>query len=168
MPDGAGFDAECVVDQDLRVDAEGFVEPLFFIKRSAGQLSHSADVVALQPRGSARADAPEVRQGPVVPQQIPEGAFVQLRNADAVRVGRHLLGGNIQCHLAEIEIGANACGGGNARFVQHLPDHGLHQFPGGHVVGLQVRGQIREDLIDGVDVDVLFREEPQINGVDFR
>ena len=163
----AGFYSKCVVDQNFSVNAEGLIEPLFLGKGGTGQLAHGADVVPLQPRGSARTDAPEVCQGPVIPQQVAKGCFVQLRNADAVRVGRHLLGGDIQCHFGEIEIGTDTGGCCDARLIQHLPDHGFHQLPGGHVVGLQVRRQIRENLINGIDMDVLFGEEPQIDGVDF-
>lgn len=64
------------------------------------------------------------------------------------------------CHdvhgdLGKVHICSNACGSGDAGCVEHFPDHLHDQLMSGEIVSLQIGSQVDEDLIDGVDQNIL-------------
>ena len=96
----------------------------------------------------------------MVPQLQTEGCFVQLGDADAVPVGGGVLGGDVHRKLGEVEVGADAGGGGDAGGGKNLPDDGPGQVVGGGPVEFEVGRRVDKDLVDGVDHHVLGRDIP--------
>jgi hypothetical protein len=143
-----------VVDEDLCVHAENLIQTIFSVDGKPCQVPHGVDAVGFQPLDGAGTGHPEIRQGSVVPQQIPVGLLVQLCNADAVLVRRDMLCHNIHGQLCKVEVGADACRCGDAGVVQHLPHHGHGKLVGAHVVIGQIARHVNENLVDGVGVDV--------------
>ena len=118
------------------------------------QVPHSVDAMSFQPLDGAGASHPEIRQRSVVPQQIPVGLLVQLRNADTIFVCRDMLCHNVHGQLCKVEVGADACRCGDAGVVQHLPHHGHGKFMGAHVIIRQIARHINENLVDGVGINI--------------
>ena len=110
--------------------------------------------MGFQPLDGAGAGHPEIRQRAVVPQQIPIGLLVQLRNADTIFVCRDVLCHNVHRQLCKVEVGADACRCGDAGIGQHLPHHGHGKLVGAHVVIGQIARHINKNLVDGVGVDI--------------
>ena len=115
-----------VVNEQLRLNAERFIQQLFVIEipafpeRAAGDIAHRMQPQRFQPPRRSRADAPEIRERPVAPELAAVTHLVQLGNTHAVTVRRNVLGFNVHRNLAEIEIRPNARRGGDAGRVQHL------------------------------------------------
>ena len=118
------------------------------------QVPHGVDAVGFQPLDGAGTCHPEICQGTVVPQQIPVGLLIQLRNADTIFVRRDMLCHNVHGQLCKVEVGANARRCGDAGVVQHLSHHGHGKFMGTHVVIGQIARHINENLVNGVGVNV--------------
>ena len=172
--DGAGFPAPGVVDQDLRVHPEQLVQQFLVVvvrvlsDGAPGNVSHGVEAIGLQLVGVALAHPPEVGEGPVIPKQLPIGHLIQLGDPHPERVGLDLLGHDVHGDLGQVQVRAHARRGGDAGGFQDIQDHGPGQLPGGHVVGVQVIGQVHEHLVNGVGEDVLRRHIFQIDAVDFR
>ena len=113
-------------------------------------------------------DPPEIGQRTMVPEQPPVTHLVQLRNAHAVRIGRHLFSKYVHCNLTEIHVGAYTRRGGDASLPQHITNHCHGQFMGGLVVKRQIIGHIHKDLIYGIDVDILRCDVFQVDFIYFR
>ena len=150
----AGFAAPCVVDEDFCIHAENLIQTIFSVDGEPCQVPHGVDAVGFQSLDGAGTGHPEIRQRAMVPQQIPVGLLVQLRNADAILVRRDMLCHNVHGQLCKVEVGADACRCGDAGVVQHLPHHGHGKFMGAHVVVGQIACHINENLVDGVGVDI--------------
>ena len=118
------------------------------------QVPHGIDAVRFQPLDGAGTGHPEIRQGSVIPQQIPIGLLIQFRNADTIFVCRDVLCHNVHGQLCKVEVSADACRCGDAGVVQHLPHHGHGKFMGAHVIIRQIARHINENLVDGVGVNV--------------
>ena len=164
-----GFPAPGVVDQKLRVDAEEAVEELLVVDggggahRTAGDVAHGGHAVLGElARGSA-ADAPEVREGFVAPQLLAVGALVEDGDADAVFIRGNMLGHDVHGDLGEVEVGADAGGGGDAGLREDVEDHLAGELRRGHVVEREVVGDVDEDLVDGVHQKVLHGDVAQVD-----
>ena len=143
-----------MVDENFCVHAEDLIQTIFPVDGKPCQVPHRIDAVGFQPLDGAGACHPEIRQRSVVPQQIPVGLLVQLRNADTIFVCRDVLCHNVHRQLCKVEVGADACRCGNAGVVQHLPHHGHGKLVGAHVVIGQIARHIDKNLINGVGVDI--------------
>ena len=169
---GAGLPAPGVVNQQLCVDAEEGIQKILVEKRrllaqgAPGDVPHGVQAVLFQALGVAPAYPPEVRQGAVVPQELPVGHLVQLCNADPLPVRLHMLGHNVHSHLAQVQVGAHPGGGRDAGMVQHLTNQHFRKAPAVHIVDFQIGGGVDEYLVNGIDMDILRRHEFQIELVD--
>ena len=157
-----------MVDDQLGVDAEGFVEPVLAIgvERGTRNVAQSEKLHRLELLRDAFTDAPEIRQRAVCPEFFPEGHFVERRNANAVPVGPGFLGFDVHGDLGEKEIGADARRRRDAGIVQHVAHHRHGQLVGRHAIGAEIICHIDKNLVDGIDNDVLRRDVFQIGGVD--
>ena len=124
---------------------------------------HGVQAVGLQLARVALAHPPEVRQGPVRPEQAAVTLLRELGDADAVPVSPDMLGHNIHGHLGQIQIASHPRRSGNAGGVQNIQKDGLGQIPGRHPVGVQVVGQIDKHLVDAIGEDVLRRDVFQVD-----
>ena len=171
--DGAGLPAPGVVDEQLGIDAEQFVQELLVVvvrgltDGAPGDVPHGVQAVGLQLGGVAPAHPPEVGEGAVAPQQPPVAPLVQLRDADAVLVRRHVLGPDVHGHLGQVQVRTHARRSGDAGGLENVQDDRSGQLPGRHVVGVQVVGHVHEYLVDAVGEDVLRRDVFQVDAVDF-
>ena len=102
----------------------------------------------------------------MVPQESPVAHLVELGNAHAVGIGLRLLGHDVHRHLGEIEVGADAGSGGDARLAKHFADHLHRHLMGRETVEAQIGSDVHEDLIDGIGMDVLGRHMAQVDAVD--
>ena len=166
--DGAGLPAPGVVDEEFRIDTEKPVQDFLSLQGAPRHVAHRVHPVRLQPGGDAPADPPEVRQGPVRPVFLPIGHFVQLGDPDAVLVGRRVLRLDVHRYLRQIQVRGDARRRGDMGGVQHVLDHPPRQFMGGKAVQGQVIGRVDEDLVDGIDMDVLGGNVLEIDLVDLR
>ena len=91
----------------------------------------------------------------MIPEQIPEGFFIELCDTNTVLVRRGVFGSDVHCQLCQVQIGANPGGGGDTGGIQNLPDHGHGEVVGRHFIMSKVCSGIDEHFIDGVDHDVL-------------
>ena len=144
-----------MVDKQFGVDAEEFVEQTLLGQRAACHVAHGPHAAGFELAGDTASHAPKIGERAVVPQLPAVRHLVKLSNAHAVLVGRDVLGDDIHSHLAEVEVGADAGGGGDARLAQHVANHAARQLMGGYLVSTQVVGDIHEDFVDRIDVDVL-------------
>ena len=94
------------------------------------------------------------------------GLFVELGYPDAVAVRCHLFRHNVHGHLGQIEVGADAGGGGDACFGQYGAYHSEGELVGRHAVSGEIWSEVNEYLVDGVDVDILRSHIAQIYAVD--
>ena len=136
-----------------------------FSDRAPGHIPHSVHPMGLQLIGIALAHPPEVGEGPVVPEEPPVGHLIQLGDAHSVLVRMDVLGHDVHSHLGQVQIGTHARCGGEAGGFQNVQDDGSGQLPGGHLISVQVVGQIHEHLVDGVGIDVLRGHIFQIDAV---
>ena len=152
-----------MVDQKFRVDAEHAVEKLFIIiiliaaERTAGNVSHREQSRGLQLSAVAVPDAPEIGQRPVIPQKVAVAHLVELRNPRAAPIRFDMFCHDVHRHFAQIEVGADAGGCGNAGAQKHIQQDGGCQLLRSHAVGFQIAGHVHEDLVDGVHMDILRR-----------
>ena len=169
---GAGLPAPGMVDEQLGVDTEELIEEGFVMEggglshRAAGDIPHGVEAVGLQGSLVALPHPPEVGEGAVIPQKGAVGVLVKLRDADTVGVGLGVLGHDIHGHLTEVEIGADACRGGDARLPQDVADDAAGEVVGGKAALLQIGSRVDEDLVDGVDVDILGGDVLKVDLID--
>ena len=155
-----------MVDDEFGIDTKQLIEQFLIVQRQPRELSHRIDADGAEPCDDAAAEAPEVGHRLMVPQLPPVAHLVKLGNAYHVLVGRDMLCDDIHRHLAEIEVRTDARRGGDARRLQHVPDHGHRQLVCRHLVGLQVIGDIGEDLVNRIDVDVFRRNVFEVDAID--
>ena len=150
----AGLIAPCVVNENFRIHAENLIQTIFSMDGKPCQVSHGVDAVGFQSLDGTGTSHPEIGKRAVVPQQIPVGLLVQLRNADTIFVRRDVLCHNVHGQLCKVEVGADACRCGDASVVQHLPHYGHGKLVGAHVVVGQISRHINKNLVNGVGVDI--------------
>ena len=163
-----------MVDQDLPVNAEDPVEELLVLQGAQGDIAHGVEMRVHQAAGFARAELPEIRERPVIPEQAAIGALVQLRDAHTVPIGRGLLRHNVHRHLGEVQVRPDAHRGRDAGGGEHLPDHrACHHMSGAHalrprlfLVAEEVACAVDKSLVHAVDVDVLGRDIMEVDGED--
>lgn len=126
-----------------------------------GDGAHITQSQALQPASYARADAPEVRERLMVPERLPEGLLIE--RADAVR---RVLRLDIEGNLREVEVRADAAGGGEAETALDFPQQELSRFTRRPLVDHAIACEIDEGLVDGIDKDILLAEIVQVEAVD--
>ena len=157
-----------VVNQKLGVFSEKTVQQLFIIYRAARYITHSIYAPRLQLACIATADAPEIRQRPVLPQLTPEALLIQLRNTHAVGIRSNMLRPHIHRHLRQKQISADACGSGNTRFAQNIQNNTHRQLPRRQAVKLKILRYVHKYLVHRIDDDILRRHITQINFVNSR
>ena len=157
---GHGLDAPGMVDQDLCVHTKGLVERLFGMGRD---LSHGMDAHMCKTARRASADAPEVRDGSVVPERLAIGALVEL----AKEVGA-MLGRDVEGDLGKVEVRAQATGRRDARRSHHVFADPLPKLAGRAAIEPEVTRHVQKGLVDGVDMDVLGTHVAQVDGIDVR
>ena len=164
--DGRRLPAPCVVDEQLRVFAEQPVEQILAALRAEGDVAHRHHPVLLQLFGDAPPHAPKIRDGLMRPELAAEFHFVQLRDADAVLIGGHVLGHNVHRHLAQKQVCADSRGGRDAGRLQHVEDDLHGEIVRRKPVCAQVIRRIHEHLVDGIDHDILRRDVFEVNLID--
>ena len=156
--DGGGLPAPGVIDEQLRIHAEGPVEHIL-VRRS--QFSHAVYPHAGEPCRRTGAHAPEIRNGPVLPEKPP----VALLCEPGYAAGR-MFGENVQRDLGQVQIGAYAAGGGDAGLGQNIVhDHAGKFFRTLAAIG-EIIGGIDKNLVDRIDMHVFPGGISEINGVD--
>ena len=143
----AAFPAPRMVDQELRVLAEGLVHELL---RGLRYTTHCTDSKLGQPIHCSGGDLPEVRQRFVVPQRLPVQVFIEV----AHMVFR-MLGRDVQSDLGEVQVCTDARCRRDLQLVRDLVHQRFRQQLRCHVVGTEVVGYVEEALIDAVHVDVV-------------
>ena len=168
LGNGAGLITPRMVDQQLGVYAEQLKQKLLVIiilrtpHGTAGNIAHGVQPGPVQLFGIARAHTPKIRERCVIPQFFTVAALGKLGHAHALCIGGHVLGHDIHGHLAQIQVGANACGGGDAGFGQHGADQLHGKVVCAQTVQLHIRPGIDEHLINGIYMDILGRDITQI------
>ena len=77
-----------------------------------------------------------------------------------------MLGLNVHSDLGQIQIAANASGGGDSGGVEHIQQNGTGQLLRRHAIGVQIGGYIQKYLVNGVDMHVLWGDIFQIHVID--
>ena len=112
-------------------------------------------------------DPPEVGKWPVPPEQPTVRHFVELGDAHAFGVGGNMFGHDVHGHFGQVQVGADACGGGDAGLVVDRPHDVACQFVRGFSVGVQVARGVHEHFVDGIHVNVVRGGVPQVDAVYF-
>ena len=154
-----------MVDEQLGIHAEEAVEQVLVVHRAARHLAHRVQAVGLKLLRNAATHTPESGQRTVVPQETPVAHLIELGNAHAVGVGLRLFGHNVHRHLGQIEVGADAGSGSDARLAEHLADHLHRHFMGRETVVVEIVGDVHEDFVDGIGMDVLGGHMTQVDVV---
>ena len=162
-----------MVDQDFPVNAEGSVKPFLVRLRPCGNISHREYPAILQTGRLAGPDLPEVRQRFVIPEQILVAGLIQFRYASSVFIRRSLLRHNVHRHFCQIQIGADADRGSNARLRQDSFDHRHGHEPcrldaelcRSFGIGMEIRITVNKALINAVDMDVILTGIPEKDGI---
>ena len=166
--------APCVVDQQLRVHTEHPVQQLLVVKfirpaeRTAGDIAHREQALFLKLFRDPASDAPEIRQRPVRPERFAVAVLGKAGNAHAAFIRRHVFGPDIHGDLRQIQIRADPGGRGDAGRAQHVQNDRPRQLLRRLAVGAQIRRCVDEDLVDGIDVNVLRREIFEVDLIDLR
>ena len=113
-------------------------------------LSHGVDTHACKTARRASADAPEVRDGSVIPERLAVGALVELTKEVGAMLGR-----DVEGDLGKIEVCAKATGRRDARRSHHVFADPLPKLASRTAIEPEVARHVQEGLVDGVDVDVL-------------
>ena len=155
-----------MVNKQFSIDSKHLVQESLMFYRASGHITHRQDIVLSQAVGNAFAYSPEVSERRVLPKHPAVRHFIQLGNAYTVLVGRHLLGHNVHGYLAQIHVGTYSCRSCNACFRKDMTDHLHRQLMSSHPVCCKIGGRIDEDLVDGIDVDVIRTDIFQVDVVD--
>ena len=155
-----------MVDEEFGIHPEEFEEEVLADDRHPCHVAHGVHAVGFEPLHGAPSDAPEVGQRAVGPQCAAVAFLVEAGNAHPVGIGRDVFGHDVHSHLAEIEVGADACRGGDARLLQHIAHDGPCHQVGIVAVGMEIVRDVHENFVDRVDVDVLRCHIFQIDGID--
>lgn len=94
----------------------------------------------------------------MVPDTPPERLLVE--NARVVAL---VLGNKIERDLGEKEVGAQSRGGADLGLALHVRHEGPRELPRRHVVEPEVGGRVYEALVNGVDVQVIRGNAPQVD-----
>ena len=147
-----------MVDEYLRVNAKPPVEGL---GRVGGNLAHGMYAYGCQALGNARAHAPEVRDGTVVPERGAICLLVQLaKEVPAV------LGGDVERNLCQVEVGTKPAGGGDASGLHHILANALTKLARRATVEVEIARDVHEGLVYRVDVDVFRGNPAQVDRID--
>ena len=172
VPDRAGLVAPGMIDQELRIDPEEPIQQIFIMElprlpqRASGHIPHGVHPIAFQLSRIPRPHTPKIRKRPVPPQKPPITQLVQLRDPHSILVRWDLLGHDVHSDFTKVKIGADPGGGRDPGLRQHLPDQLPGQLMGCHMIGLEIGRGIDEHLIDGIDMDILRCDIPQIHLID--
>lgn len=99
----------------------------------------------------------------MIPQQAAVAILIEHGDTHPVAIWRDVFGDDIHGDLAEVEIAADTGGGGDAGFLQYLQNDPHGKLAGGAAQGSQVVGGIDENLIDGIDMDILWGDMAKVN-----
>ena len=170
----AGLNTPHVVEQDFCVDPEHLIKLAFVVERGHCHIPEREHCTLLQFPGGARADHPEICQGPVIPEEDLILVFIKLGDPDAVFIRRGFFRHDIHANLRKIQVGADSDGRGDAGLFQDVSDHGDRHLVGrGDTGGLRIRfiemqvsGHIDKALIDRIDMDVFGGDVLPVNLID--
>ena len=84
--DSARLIAPRMVYQQPRVHAEELIERVLIVLRAQGDIAHRVHPVRFELFCVAPADAPEIRQRPMLPELLPVALLRELRDAHTIRV----------------------------------------------------------------------------------
>ena len=165
-----------MIDQDLSVDSESFIKPLFIVLALPGNIAHGKEESVLQPFCLSGAYHPEISQRFVAPEQIAVAFLIQLCDPDTVLIRRHLFGNDIHADLCEVHVCTDAdCSGDPCRpqnvphdFYGHEPCRFHTAFPGFFLIEMKIRTAVDEGLVDAVHMDILRSHIFQYHAVDQR
>ena len=121
-----------------------------------------------KPACDARPDLPEIGERTVLPQLLAKGQRIELRHTHAVTIGGNVFGNDVHRDFRKVEIRPHAACGSDALGAQHVADDGRHQLARRRAVKRQIRCQVKECLVDGIDVNVLRRRIFEVNAIDLR
>lgn len=78
-----------------------------------------------------------------------------------------MFGDDVHGDFGEIEVGANAGGGGDAGFLVNVAEHGGDKIARGGASVFEVIGDVAEDFVDGVGKEVVGGEVVEVDLVNF-
>ena len=136
-----------MVYQQLCIDAKQLIQHLLVPDGLPCDVSHRVDAVLLQFAGYAFSHTPEIRQRSVRPQLPAVCHLIQFRYAHTVLVRWDMLGLDVHCYFAEVQIGANPCGCRDASLPQYIADHSSCQFVCRDSVGGQIIRYVHEHFV---------------------
>ena len=94
--------------------------------------------------------------------------LVKFGNSDSVLVSRGVFRFDVHCNLSEIHIRAYAGRSGDAGVLEDFAYHPHCQFVRAAIIAAQVVCDIHKHLVDGIDVNVISRNELQVSRIDLR
>ena len=160
-----------MVYQKLCIYAEEPVQQLFIVivalpsYGASCHIPHGIQSVGSQPLCRASTHSPEVGDGYMVPEQLSVASLIYLRYPDSVLVRVHMLRHYIHGDLRQVHVGAYPRRCGDPGLLLYLSYHLYGQFMGCHIIDMQIRCHVDEDLIHGISEDILRCHIAQIYAV---
>ena len=158
-----------MIDEQFRVYSEQLVEKIFIMivcwlpDGAPGNITHGVHAVGFQLFRIAPAHTPEVCQWTVGPEGAAVAHFIKLRDADAVFIRGDMFRLDVHGNLTEIQVRADSRRGCDAGGLQHIQNHFHGQLPGRDSVCFQIVRHIHENLVDGIDMNILRCDISQID-----
>ena len=91
----------------------------------------------------------------MTPEQLPVGVFIQFCNPDTILISGDVLCNNVHGNLRQVQVCSDARRSRDTGLEQDLPDHSDRQLMSGHVIGVQIGGDIQKALVNAVHNDVI-------------
>ena len=149
-----------VVYQKLSIHAKLLVENILV---HLGDSAHVVHAVFRKTARNAASDVPEIGYRAVRPQLFAEFLLVE-----PAYVIRDMLRGDIQRDFCKEQIGPDSGGGADVGFFKDRVHQGLRELLRSRIVHGEVRRCVDEAFVDGVNVDILRADVPEVHSVHLR
>lgn len=155
----------------LSVHAEHIIQSVLIIKirglaeRTPGDIVHGIQPHGFQLFRVTRAHPPKIREGTMILKFLPVTHFIQFRDPHTILIRWHMLCPHIHGYLRQIQIGADASGGGDVRCFQNVKDDLHHKIMRGNVKAAQIVCRDNKDFINRIDMYIVWRDIFQIDFV---
>ena len=160
------FPSPGMVDKEFRIHTKEFVEQSLTLYGTESHIAHGVHTILSKFLCYAFAHTPELGDWGIVPQLFPVTHLIEFRNAHTVLVSRSLLCHDVHGYLAEVKVCADA---GSSRYpgiLQDITYHGHGKFMCRHPVCVKVSRHVHKDLVDGINVNILWSDVFQVYLID--
>ena len=161
-----------MIDQKLRINSKHLIQKIFIINicgcanGTLGNIAHCIQSCCFQLFRISSSHAPEIRQRAMIPQLIPIRLLVQFCDSHTICIRFGMLCANIHSNFTQIQIRSDSRRRCNPSLFVHTLNHFCCQLPRCLFVYMQIMGNIKKHLVNGIDMHIFRRNILHINLVD--